>query len=577
MNSGFDPIFKLIVGAVGLLALVGVVLHIGVWSAAVLVGSPAPDLAATGEALKSSPLDPVAGYSDPPPAWLAYTLSGLVLVAIVAVVVAIVRSVMRRRHRETTGQTGSEDLKGASHRSAVKLARAITPVADVPEADLTIPLGKIDGKVIEGQHEDSFLVIAPARSGKTASLVAPWIADAPGPCLATGTKSDIVYLTAAARDQRGFVATFDLGDVSAWPWKLRWNPVDGCADPDEAIDRGMALAAGARTEKSNASVEFFTDNAGSLLGYYLHAAAIKPDGSMRDVLRWAMDFHDEEPYRLLLESETATAMGWPDAIKSLTDSGSPQTEGSLRMTVSQALKPMRSPRVLNQLCLPRDEGTFNVREFLKSSGTLFILSDIDGRSNFAPLNTMLTDYVIREAKRYSQSQPGGRLWPPLRLVLDEAANIAPLPGLPSIMSDSGGRGITPMVICQSFAQMDTAWGQEGARAVRANATAQFFLPGIKEPEELEKISKLTRKYRAQRVSTSIGASGSSTSVSSEWDHAMHPDKIREMPLGQALLFYRAYPYALVTMPPWWKRPDADRFREGIRRYEELTGRSVAHG
>ena len=45
----------------------------------------------------------------------------------------------------------------------------------------------------------------------------------------------------------------------------------------------------------------------------------------------------------------------------------------------------------------------------------------------APLVCALTGHIAREARRLAALQPGGRLDPPLTLVLDEAALISPVP------------------------------------------------------------------------------------------------------------------------------------------------------
>lgn len=102
---------------------------------------------------------------------------------------------------------------------------------------------------------------------------------------------------------------------------------------------------------------------------------------MRDVLRWASDFEDPEAYEILTTSEDAVAAGWPDQLRSVTQSKSDQTVGSLMMTLSETLMPLRSPKVLEMLCPAPGEKQFDVYEFLRSRKTLYVLSKSgEGRS-----------------------------------------------------------------------------------------------------------------------------------------------------------------------------------------------------
>jgi hypothetical protein len=59
----------------------------------------------------------------------------------------------------------------------------------------------------------------------------------------------------------------------------------------------------------------------------------------------------------------------------------------------------------------------------------------------------------------SEQRPGGRLDPPLSLILDEAASIALINDLPQKVSDTGGRGLTVMVTLQTMPRC--SWPSRG--------------------------------------------------------------------------------------------------------------------
>ena len=107
----------------------------------------------------------------------------------------------------------------------------------------------------------------------------------------------------------------------------------------------------------------------------------------------------------------------------------------------------------------------------------------------APLVTAFAAAVVSAARRHSQTLPGGRLNPPLTLVLDEAANVAPLPDLPTLMADGGGRGITTWTFVQSFSQLRSRWGRDGADTIWGASTAKIILGGCTEADDLERISR----------------------------------------------------------------------------------------
>lgn len=434
------------------------------------------------------------------------------------------------------------------------------------------------GPALYGQHEDTYTVIAPQRSGKTSSVVVDWITDAPGCVLTTSTKPDTFYYTWYLRSlmDGGGVLVFDPKGITGWPEQIKWNPVGGCDDLEEAMERGKALATGGKVIHQGAgNLEFFTNMAAAVIAAWLHAAAVREEGSMRDVLRWASDFEDPEPYEVLNTSEEAVAAGWPDQLRSLTRSESEQTVGSLKMTVAETFAPLRSPKVLELLCPSADEDQFDVYAFLRSRKTLYVMSKSGGGA-IAPVISLFTDFVIRTAQAFAVEQPGSRLWPTLRCVLDEVTNIAPLPNMENKISDCGGRGITLMLLAQSRAQMRGAWGEDVAEAVLANSTVEYYLSRIKEPSLLKDLSERTTEHRAAQYTYNSGTreGGASTGVSTQWEHAWRPQDVAGIPRGTALLFYGGMPFMHVKLTPFWERSDVELIYEGMREYTRITGREA---
>lgn len=550
--------------------------HLTVLTAFWVSGQEAPGLAETLAAFLRSPIHPAAGYDSlPVPAAVLYTFFGLVFVILVVAGAYLLAAVTMRSRARKSGWTLESDVEGIQRKKAIATARGIGAPEAMSDDDAIVFLGHMGTKPVYGQHEDSHIAIAPARSGKTTGLVVNWILDAPGACVATSTKAEIVYLTAALRQKKtdSTVAVFDPKQVSGWPDQIRWNPVRGCENLEEAMSRGKALAGGNRKGESSGNIAFFDDSGAMLLGFWLHAAAMKPGGSMRDVMNWASDFDDKEPLKWLNESQDALEVGWPDRLKGMTNTKADQTTGSLKMTILRSLSALNNPRVLALLCPPDEETAWDVDRFIESNDTLYILTE-PGDETLTPILTMLTDFIMRRAQKVSQMKSGYRLWPPIRFVLDEVTNIAPLPTLPSIVSDSGGRGVTVMMVVQGRAQLRERWGREGAETILHNASVEYYLPGIKDAELTKELSQRTTEYRAERMSVSSGGGSGSNTVSTEWDHALHAEQITELAVGTALVFYRNQKFMVLTLTPFYKRKDAHEIEAGIETFERKTGRKA---
>lgn len=533
--------------------------------AAVLTGGGWPDVGwSTGWQMLLSPDQPYAAWPRPLPAeagpvWLLWTLVALQVLMLAALVVAVTAVMLRRRTAPGLAAT-SELQQHMGARAACKRARTVRPSLrsvrrlDPHSAAMFVATHRsARGRELFAQHEDSIYVVGPPRSGKTVRLAAGLVIDAPGAVVATSTKADLPSWTLGARKHHGPVAMFDPEGVWRWPEPARWSPVAGCEDPDTALDRARAFVAARPLTDGARHSGFFGEAADTVLACFLHAAAL--DGRpMRDVVRWAGDFGDPTPGDILRNSLDAPEWWWPK-LKEFTAGAADETTSSTKMTLDLVLKPLASPKVLRS-CSPDGGDGLDVRELLAERGSLYLLSR-GGSGSAAPLVTALADAVTRHARDESQRQPEGRLDPPLRLVLDEAPSIAPLPNLPTLMSDSGGRGITTCVFTQSFAQARARWGRDAAWALFGSATLALVLGGLKEDDALESLSRIMGERTVRTRNQSRGYSGASQGWSERPERVLPVARIRQLRAdrGEALLFYR-HIENLVRLQAVWERRDA---------------------
>ena len=465
--------------------------------------------------------------------------------------------------------------RGLSRKAALKQARVrLTPevTGDCHEGDLIAFQGYAGKHPIYMHHWDSSLVYGIPQSGKSRNYARRQIVEAPGPVVSTSTKIDVALATLQARRAKGLVAAYDpmhtLPD-SAGITRFKWDPVRGCEDPEVALRRAAAWAA-AQPLGNVKNGDWFNQRAADLLAPLLHAAALG-GYDIVDVQQWAENLEDKTPRDILDEGGPR---GWGEKLGSTAGSRAGETVDSLKMTLGGIMGALASPQICATLT-PSVHEHFDLADFLRGPNTIYLLVSEDGGSIIAPVFTMLLDELLYQAGQESQRRPGGFLWPPLRVVADEIANIAPIRDLERRMSDSGGRGIQIEAIVQSHAQMRQRWGADGAEAIRAAASAKLYLPGITEEYLTRDLERIAGRRRVARVSTSTSRQGESTSRSREWEDVLPQSKVPGLPQGHAWLQYRTLPIGRIRLPVWEPPKQSKRERRSrIARRQELNSSSL---
>ncbi|TFH68158.1 type IV secretory system conjugative DNA transfer family protein [Cellulomonas sp. HD19AZ1] len=471
---------------------------------------------------------------------------------VLAIVTAVVVDVRRRRARavSTPGQMAGgralrREMAGSAEESALR------------------PFAYLDGQALTLRNEDNGAVVAPPRIGKTMYLAIPLIVDAPGAVVSTSTKPDVLRLTAGIRERVGTVHVFDPEGVSLWPNRIQWDMVTGCEVPEEAAERAGALV-GSRDLGDGRNASFFQEAADTVLRCLLHAAALKPGGNMRDVVRWARDFSLDEPYDLLRE-RGGGVKGWVDDLAKFCRGEARETVSSTDMSLGLVLKAFGLPAVLDSVC-PRPGEGFDPTRFHTTRDTLYLLSRSGKTSLSAPIITALVTAVERRARLAAGHTATGRIDPPISLILDEVANVAPVRDLASLMSDGGGRGVLTWVFVQSRRQLAQRYGQDDAKTILDSASVFVMLAGCKDVDHLRELSALAGEHLVERVSSSTGTGGSAQgSVQHSWERQplMAPEAIRTIGMGKAFMLYRAAAPAVATLVPWWERKDRRDFEASL--------------
>jgi type IV secretory pathway TraG/TraD family ATPase VirD4 len=385
------------------------------------------------------------------------------------------------------------------------------------------------------------MVVAPPRAGKSSGYVIPWLLDHDGPALVLSTKRDVYDATAAHRLRLGRVWVYDpFGDDES----AGFTPLVPAATWPGAIRAGEALASAAHPDASNAANEFWDKEAASMLAPLLHAAAISGQG-MGDLVRWldARDFTDA-----IAALNRAGASASADQLEGV----SRRDERNRETTVMSALNLLRAyryPQVAASAI-----GNLTPERFLDGHpNTIYVVAAGHDQDALRPVILALVTAVYEAA--IVKARRTGALDPGLFILMDEAANIAPVRNLAPWLSQCGDHGIVIATIWQSIAQIDQRYGRAARDAVCAASTAQIFIPPLAEPTSAGYLSELLGEEVVANASGSAGRQGLSASHAK----AGPPPWLRQIPRGRAILIYRDLPPAVVRAPGWFEDP---RFNPG---------------
>lgn len=400
--------------------------------------------------------------------------------------------------------------------------------------------------------QQAMLVLGPPRSGKTSTLVVPNVLAAPGPVLVTSTKPDVLQATIASRSQLGRCWLLDpTGTLQAPPGAnlIRWSPVNASISWEEALVTAKVMTAAARPHGSYGDSAHWTERAEALLAPLFHASA-QSGGGMRQVNAWVLRQDLHTPMALL---GTGGQDGAEVAIDVLT--GIAATEERERSgifsTAASAIGAYRSARALRLT----EEANYDPAGFPAGRDTIYVCAPARYQALVAPVVVAFLEQVRAATYR---SAALGALPLPVTLVLDEVANVAPLPDLPAMVSEGGGQGLLTMACLQDLSQARARWGQAADGFLSLFGT-KVMLPGIGDMRTLDVVSRLAGQgdVTVRSVNTSAWWSprpSANVTYSSRLQSRLPVDLAHSLPAGTALVISSARRPDVVHLTPWWDYP-----------------------
>lgn len=297
------------------------------------------------------------------------------------------------------------------------------------------------------------VLVAPRETRQATATQA--VRDAEGPTLVVTSNPAVWSDTKDARTKLGPVHLYDPTHLCDTPARLHWSPTAGCENKQTATARAHALLAPVRpTAKMDQAV---ADVAETLLRSYLHAAAI--DGrTVRHVHRWSQGTQIQDAVRILRTNPKAAAGSAGELEAALT--AHPERRDIAQELTGRALSALFTVNI-REACTPNRTDALALDSFVDEGGTLYVVGESieDPRTNpgAMPLLTALVSSVVERGRHMAERSSSGRLDPPLTLVLDDVAAVAPLPQLPELLATGADRGLPTLALLRSREQARARW------------------------------------------------------------------------------------------------------------------------
>lgn len=449
-------------------------------------------------------------------------------------------------------------LREVGARATVRAGSSVLPESVITKPDQAgVAVGRLGSRRVFASVEDSGLIIGPPRCGKGVSLVIPMVLDAPGAVVVTGTRPETVAVTRAARKRIGPVAVFDPQNLTGLPPRLRWSLIAGCEDSTKAKVRASGMAEATSVGKGAGNESHWKAETAGICALLLHAAALGKR-TPADLYMWSTGPGAARPALDILNADAASERGWADALRGVLD-GDARYRDNAWAGIRQAFAPLSTGRV-QELVNPGPGDRLDPVEFTQQRGTLYILGTASGSGPAKPLiSALLNDFAESNRVHAATTKDGGRLDPPLMLMLDEIVSLAKPPDIPGLLADGGGSGISTWIVIQSLSQLETAWGPAEKQAIMDTAAWWLVFGGLKSKDDVALIGDLAGQRRVQRTSRTTSGTGlgqASTQSSHDVVPVLDPATIRAIPKGQVLASIRNTGLHALDVGDWRTRPDS---------------------
>jgi type IV secretory pathway TraG/TraD family ATPase VirD4 len=401
---------------------------------------------------------------------------------------------------------------------------------------------ELEGKRMAAPSAPHVLVSGPTGVGKTRRVLAPAAAIWPGPAVVVSTKPDLAHLVGAARPGGDWL---DLRPTaSAVPdgmTVVRSDPTPAVAnDPDAALTLAeQLLAVGALGAGTGQQMDagFWDTQASSPLAALLMAAGTSGG------IGWALEAigtrtNPEEGTRAPSWETAAGIASEPHASALIALAGQ---DDRLRDSVAATMRKAVAPWVRRSVIGNQDDPIWTP-DRLDSARTLYLLAPATGGAAGAAVAVIEALVQAWRARVDTGAEPA-----PVLLVIDELTNTAPLPNLPTYVTEARGLGVRMLAAVQATEQLALRWGVIGRDVLRDTFPAHLVMYGAPERELLDAAAwwaGRTERSKATRASDGDGR------WSRDTGDVFHATELLPRSVDQGRLIRTGTPGTLVQLPDW---------------------------
>jgi type IV secretion system protein VirD4 len=191
--------------------------------------------------------------------------------------------------------------------------------------------------------------------------------------------------------------------------------------------------------------------------------------------------------------------------------------------------------------------------------TLYVLSPPEG--SIAGAAVTLLEHLIKVWRAKTARK---EMLHRLLIVIDEAANVAPMPALRRHVSEGRGLGVNLLVAVQASSQLDTVYGNNYARELRDTFPASLIMFGAPESDLLRRAEEWT--LLTTRRQESFDQASSQKTLSSHEGSTLEYRRLLPENTEHARLLIRGTAGHQTEIPDW---------TEFLRRYDLERERRIA--
>jgi type IV secretion system protein VirD4 len=423
-------------------------------------------------------------------------------------------------------------------------------------------VGRAHRRLLAAERGQSVLVVGPTQSGKTSGLAVPAILEWEGPVVAASVKSDLVRHTMRWRARSGAVHVYDPSGSTDLPG-ASWSPLVAARTWEGARRTARSLTEVARTSTGALTDgDFWYATAAKLLAPLLFAASAS-GGDMADVVRWVDTQEVDEVFDALVATGHGAAMQAARASWTRDERQRSAVYSTAETVVEAFAEPVVQAHSTTHGTTDAAPGLFSWSgpdhpapaprvdpdALLDDGGTLYLCAPAHDQRRLRPLFATVVTQVI-EAAYTRVARHGCPLDPPLLVVLDEAANVAPLAELDGLASTAAGHGVQLVTVWQDLAQIHSRYGTRAGSVIN-NHRVKVFLSGIADPATLEHASTLIGDAETRTLSTTMDGFGASSHTDAPVMRRLVPaDALRRLAPGHGVVVSGHLPPARVALRPW---------------------------